>query len=160
VSHELRFERWFDAAPEEVFDALTDPGGLEEMYGRDDPGWIVESSEGEVRVGSTWSVRFGPSREELYRFAHTYEVIDRPRRIAYVSEQQTSPDGSILEADVEITLGERDGRTLLTLVERGYPSAEERDLHMIGTPHAYDRLERYVRTRAGSTTKGQDRRST
>ena len=48
VSHELRFERSFDAAPEEVFDALTDPEGLEEMYGRDEPGWIVES-EGEVR---------------------------------------------------------------------------------------------------------------
>ena len=159
MSHELRFERSFDAAPEEVFDALTDPKGLEEMYGRDEPGWIVES-EGEVRVGGTWSAAFGPSREELYRFAHTYEVVDRPWRIAFASEQHTSPDGSILEADVEITLEERDGKTLLTLVERGYPSAGERDLHEVGTPHAYDRLERYVQTRAGRTTKGQDWRST
>jgi uncharacterized protein YndB with AHSA1/START domain len=157
VSHELRFERVFDAAPEEVFDALTNPEGLEEMYGRDEPGWIVESSEGEVCVGCTWSVRFGPSREELYRFAHTYEVVDRPRRIAFASEQQTSPDGSILEADVEITLEGRGGKTLLTLVERGYPSAEERDLHMVGTPHAYDRLERFFRTRAGDPTEKQDR---
>lgn len=155
MSHELRFERVFDAAPEEVFDALTDPEGLEQMYGRDEPGWIVES-EGEVRVGDTWSVRFGPSREKLYRFAHTYEVVDRPRRIA--SEQHVSTAGSILEADVEITLEGRDGKTLLTLVERGYPSAEERDLHMIGTPHAYDRLERFIRTRAGGPTERQDRR--
>jgi uncharacterized protein YndB with AHSA1/START domain len=108
----------------------------------------------------TWSATFGPSRKELYRFAHTYEVVDRPWRIAFASEQQTSPDGSILEADVEITLEERDGKTLLTLVERGYPSAGERDLREVGTPHAYDRLERYVRTRAGRTTKGQDWRST
>jgi uncharacterized protein YndB with AHSA1/START domain len=158
VSHELRFERVFDAAPEEVFDALTDPDGLEEMYGRDEPGWIVEPSEGEVRVGCTWSVTFGPSREELYRFAQTYEVVDRPRRIAFASEQ-ASPDGSILEADVEITLEEREGKTLLTLVERGYPSAEERDFHMVGTPHAYDRLERYIRTRAGRPTERQVRRS-
>ena len=42
MGQELRFERLFDAAPEEVFDALTDPAGLEEMYGRDEPGWIVE----------------------------------------------------------------------------------------------------------------------
>lgn len=159
MSHELRFERLFDAAPEEVFDALTDPEALEEMYGRDEPGWIVESG-GQVRVGGTWSASFGPSRDELYRFAHKYEVVDRPRRIAFVSEQQTSPDGSILEADVEITLEEREGKTLLTLVERGYPSAEERDLHEVGTPHAHDRLERYIRTRAGRTTEGQDRRST
>jgi uncharacterized protein YndB with AHSA1/START domain len=158
VSHELRFERVFDAAPEEVFDALTNPEGLEEMYGRDEPGWIVES-EGQVRVGGTWSVRFGPSREELYRFAHAYEVVDRPRRIAFASEQ-TSPDGSILEADVEITLAWRDGKTLMTLVERGYPSAEERDLHEVGTPHAYDRLERFVLARAGGPTKRHVRGST
>ena len=151
MSHDLRFERLFDALPEEVFDALTDPKGLEEMYGREEPGWIVES-EGEVRVGGTWSVRFGPSRGELYRFAHAYEVVDRPRRVAFASEQ-TAPDGSILEADVEITLEGRGGKTLMTLVERGYPSAEERDLHMIGTPHAYDRLERFVRMRAGGPAK-------
>jgi uncharacterized protein YndB with AHSA1/START domain len=158
VSHELRFERLFDAAPEQVFDALTDPEGLEEMYGRDEPGWIVEESEGEVRVGDTWSVAFGSSRDELYRFAHTYGVVDRPRRIAFASEQ-TAPDGSILEADVEITLEERGGKTLMTLIERGYPNAEERDLHEVGTPHAYDRLECFVRTRAGGPTKRQDRRS-
>lgn len=140
MSHELRFGRLFDAAPEEVFDALIDPEGLEEMYGRDEPGWIV-GSEGEVRVGGTWRVWFGRSRDEPYRFAHTYQVIDRPRRIAFAAEQ-TAPDGSILEADVEITLEGRGGKTLVTLVERVYPSAEERDLHMVGTPHAYDRVER------------------
>lgn len=156
MSHELRFERLFDAAPEEVFDALTSQEGLEEMYGRDEPGWIVESG-GEVRVGGEWSVAFGPSCDELYRFTHRYEVVDRPRRIAFASEQ-TARDGSVLEADVEITLEGRDGKTMMTLVERGYPSAEERDLHMVGTPHAYDRLDRFVRTRAGGPTEKQDRR--
>ena len=151
MSHELRFERVFDAAPEEVFDAFVDPEGMGEIYGADEPGWIVES-EGEVRVGGAWSVAFGPSRGELYCFAHAYEVVDRPQRVAFASEQ-TAPDGSILEADVEITLEGRGGKTLLTLVERGYPSAEERDLHMVGMPHAYDRLERFVWRRAGGPAK-------
>jgi uncharacterized protein YndB with AHSA1/START domain len=42
VSHELRFERVFDASVEEVFDALASREGLEEMCGTDEPGWIVE----------------------------------------------------------------------------------------------------------------------
>lgn len=61
MSHELRFERLFDAAPEEVFDALIDPEGLEEMYGRDEPGWTVES-EGEVRVGARGACGSVPRR--------------------------------------------------------------------------------------------------
>jgi uncharacterized protein YndB with AHSA1/START domain len=51
VSHELRLERVFDAAPEEVFDAFTDSEVLAEVYGREDPGWIVEW-EGDLRAGA------------------------------------------------------------------------------------------------------------
>jgi uncharacterized protein YndB with AHSA1/START domain len=145
VSHELRFERVFDATPGEVFDALTDPEGLEEMYGLDEPGWIVES-EGEVGVGGAWSVAFGPSRDQLYRFVHTFEAIDRPRRIAY-SSTETDPDGSSFDTSVEITLDERDGKTLMRLVERGFPSAEVRDFHEAGMPHAFERVERFVYAR-------------
>jgi len=152
VSLELRFERMFEAAPEGVFDALTDPDGLEEMYGLDEPGWIVES-EGDLRVGGTWSVAFGSSRNELYRFTHTFEVVDRPRRIAFASTQ-TAPDGSSFDTDVEITLEERDERTLMTVVEKGFPSAEVRDLHEVGLPHAFDRVERFVRARVSGERSG------
>jgi uncharacterized protein YndB with AHSA1/START domain len=147
VSHVLRFERVFDAAPGEVFDALTDPEGLHEMYGLDEPGWIVES-EGEVCIGGAWRVAFGPSREELHRFVHTYKVIDRPRGIVY-AVTQTDRDGSSFETSVEISLKDlADGKTLMMLVERGFPSAEERDFHETGLPNAFERVGRFVRERA------------
>lgn len=146
MSHELRFERAFDASVEEVFDALASHEGLEEMYGTDEPGWIVES-EGEVRVGGTWGVTFGVPESGLYRFAHAYEVIDRPRRIAYVVTQ-TDRDGSSFETRVEISLqGLAGGRTLMRLVEEGFPSPEERDLHSTGLPEALERVARFVRGR-------------
>jgi uncharacterized protein YndB with AHSA1/START domain len=43
VSHDLRLERVFDAPPEIVFDAYTDPDAQKEMYG-DEPDWIVNRS--------------------------------------------------------------------------------------------------------------------
>jgi uncharacterized protein YndB with AHSA1/START domain len=104
MSHELRFERVFDASAEEVFDAFVDPEGLEEMYGTDEPGWIVKS-EGEVRVEGAWSVAFGPSRDELYRFTHVFRVVDRPWRLTFIATE-TAPDGTILDLDVEITFEE------------------------------------------------------
>jgi len=145
VSHDLRFERVFDAAPEEVFDAFTDPEGLEEMYGLDDPGWIVES-EGDLGVGGTWSVAFGPSRDELYRFTHRFEVVDRPRRVAFASNE-TGPDGSGFDTHVEVTFEEESGKTRMTIVQRGFPSAEVRDSHKVGLPHAFDRVERFIHAR-------------
>jgi uncharacterized protein YndB with AHSA1/START domain len=152
VSHELRFERGFDASPEEVFDAFVDPEGLEEMYGADEPGWIVES-QGEVGVGGAWSVAFGPSRDELYRFTHVFRVVDRPRHLAFTATE-TAPDGMTLDLDVEITFEERGGKTLMTVVQRGFPSAEARDLHEVGLPNAFDRFERRVRAReSGPDTK-------
>ncbi len=152
MSHELRFEQEFDVAPEKVFDALTDPEGLEEMYGLDEPGWIVESG-GDLRVGGTWSVAFGSARNELYRFTHTFWVLDRPRRLAYASTE-TAPDGYSFDTEVEITLEERDGKTRMTLVEKGFPSAQERDLHEVGLPHAFDRVERFVHARFSGERSG------
>ena len=150
MSHELWFERVFDASAEEVFDAFVDPEGLEHMYGTDEPGWIVES-EGEVRVGGAWSVTFGPSREELYRFTHVFRVVDRPWRVAFATTE-TAPDGTILDLDVELTFEERNGKTLMTVVQKGFPSAEVRDLHELGQPEAFDRLARLVRARGPGPT--------
>ncbi len=154
MSHELWVERVFDAAPEEVFDAFTDPEGLEEMYGRDDPGWIVES-EGDIGVGGTWSVAFGPSRSELYRFTHEFEVVDRPRRIV-VKSNEMSPDGSSFDSDVEVTFEEEvGGKTRMMIVQRGFPSAEMRDSHRVGLPRAFDRVERFIHTRVSGEGFGR-----
>jgi uncharacterized protein YndB with AHSA1/START domain len=152
MSHEMRVERVFDAAPEEVFDAFTDPEGLEELYGLDDPGWIVES-EGDLRAGGTWSVAFGPSRGELYRFTHVFEVVDRPRRVVFASTE-TAPDGSSFDTDVEVTFEEEGGKTRMKIVQRGFPSAEVRDLHMVGLPHAFDRVERFIHAQVSGEGTG------
>jgi uncharacterized protein YndB with AHSA1/START domain len=145
VSHELRFGRVFDASPEEVFDAFTDSEGLEEMYGLDDPGWIVES-EGDVRVGGVWRVAYGPSRSELYRQTHEFRIVDRPRRLVFVSTE-TAPDGSSFDVDVEITFEEHHGKTRMVMVQKGFPSPAMRDLHEVGLPHAFGRVERFIRTK-------------
>jgi uncharacterized protein YndB with AHSA1/START domain len=58
VSHDLRQERLYDAAPEVVFDAFTDPDAQKELYA-DAPDWIVEA-ECDLRVGGRWTIAFGP----------------------------------------------------------------------------------------------------
>jgi uncharacterized protein YndB with AHSA1/START domain len=144
VSHALRVEHWFDAAPEEVFDAYTDPDAQREWY-QDQPGWIVEA-ECDLRVGGRWTVAFGPPGSDPYRETNVFEQIDRPWRLVYTSTV-TMPDGSSFDTGMEVILEELGGRTRMTIHHTGFPSAEVRDDHLGGWPGFLDRLERVVDAR-------------
>ena len=144
MSHDLRVERWFDATPEEVFDAYTDPVAQREWY-QDQPGWIVQA-ECDLRVGGQWTVAFGPPGAEPYRETNVFKQVDRPRRLVYTS-RVTMPDGSGFDTGMVVTFQERDGRTQMTIVHTGFPSAELRDDHRGGWPGFLDRLERVVDAR-------------
>jgi uncharacterized protein YndB with AHSA1/START domain len=143
MSHDLRFARLIDASPEEVFAAFTDPAGQEAFYGWDDPGWVVRS-ECDLRVGGVWTVDFGPSPGELYRHRHVFHVIDPPRRLV-LATTETRLDGSSFETELELTFEDKDGKTLMTMVHRGFPSAELRDEHRAGLPMVFARFERWIK---------------
>ena len=144
MSHELRLERVFDAAPEVVFDAFTDPDAQKELYA-DAPDWIVES-ECDLRVGGRWTIAFGPPGSEPARETNEFDEVDRPRRLAYRSTM-AMPDGSSFDTGMEVILEELGGRTRMTIHHTGFPSAEVRDDHLGGWPGFLDRLERVVDVR-------------
>lgn len=54
-------------------------------------------------------------------------------------------DGSRLTFTTEFTFAEHEGRTLLTMIQTGLPTAELRDEHGYGLPNAFARLARIIR---------------
>ena len=80
MSPDIRLQRWFEAPPDVVFDAYTDPdaqralraGGLD---------WVVES-ECDLRVGGEWIIRFGPSSAP-YVERNVFHTVERPHRLVY-----------------------------------------------------------------------------
>jgi uncharacterized protein YndB with AHSA1/START domain len=140
MSEDVTFARLIDAAPEVVFEAFTEQDGQEAFYS--EPGWTVRS-ECDFRVGGVWTVTFWPSRDELYRHDHIFRVIDRPHRLV-LDTAESRPDGSSLEYETEFIFEERDGKTLLTMIQRGLPTAELRDEHRAGVPDAFTRLEQAI----------------
>ena len=142
MTDDVRVERVIDAPPAVVFDAFTTAGGQKAFYGRDEPGWIVES-ECDLRVGGVWTVSFGPARDHLYGHRHVFEVIDRPRRLV-LTTTEFRRDGAILDFAIEFTFEEVDGRTLMTMTQAGLPTAELRDEHARGVPNALTRFERAI----------------
>jgi len=140
MSEHVTVARVIDAPRETVFDAFTGQDGQEAFYG--EPGWSVES-ECDLRVGGVWTVTFGPSRDELFHHEHVFRVIERPRRI-FVDTTESRPDGARVEYQTEFIFKERDGKTLMTMIHRGLPTAELRDEHQAGVPDAFTRLEQAI----------------
>jgi uncharacterized protein YndB with AHSA1/START domain len=143
VSHDLQYARLVAAAPEAVFDAFTGQAGQEAFYETGRPGWIVQSSC-ELRVGGVWAVAFGPSSAELYRHRYVFRAIERPRRLL-LDLTETRLDGSSFDVEVEFRFEARDGGTLMTMAQWGFPTEALRDEHRIGVPNAFDRFTTVAR---------------
>jgi len=144
VTYELQFERLIDARPEVVFDAFTEPGGQAAFYRQNEPGWIVRS-QCDLRVGGVWTIEFGPSLDQIYRHRHVFQVIDRPRRLL-MTTTETRLDGSSFDTEMEFVFSEQEGKTLLRMFHRGFPTTELRDEHRIGLPEAFAQLDQLVTT--------------
>ena len=91
---------------------------------------------------------WGHAPDEMFRETNVFEVVDRPRRLISTSTG-SSPDGQTLKTHVEVTFEDRDGKTLMTVFQTGFPDEKTRDffasMAWIG---AFDRLEEYFATRA------------
>jgi uncharacterized protein YndB with AHSA1/START domain len=124
MNHDLRLERVYDAAPEVVFDAFTDPDAQRELYA-DAPDWIVEA-HCDLRVGGRWTIVFGPPGAAPARESNVFQVVERPRRLVYASTM-TMPDGSRIDTDMEVIFQPESGGTRLTIIQRGFPAPPLRD---------------------------------
>jgi uncharacterized protein YndB with AHSA1/START domain len=148
MREDVRFARVINAAPEVVFDMFTSHEGQEAFYS--EPGWSVRS-ECDLRVGGLWTVTFWPSRDEIYRHDHIFRVIDRPRRLV-VDTNENRPDGSVVDFEIEFIFEARGRKTLMTMIQRGLPTAELRDEHLAGVPDAFARLEQAIAEAPQQTT--------
>jgi uncharacterized protein YndB with AHSA1/START domain len=135
-----------DAPPDVVFDTFVDPDVTEELF--TPPGGVrmVESSI-DLRVGGTWTiVQEGPDGDR-YRLTYVFTEIDRPRRLAASFSMHFGRSGRTERSDVLLTLEDRGGQTLLTLVQSGFETEEERDAYLTGAPGFLDAVERAVASR-------------
>ncbi|SCG33905.1 SRPBCC family protein [Micromonospora humi] len=141
---DMRMTRQLPALPEEVFDAYTDAEKQKIWFGILDTEPGIVEIDVDLRVGGQQTAVWGPSPDMLFRETQTFLEIDRPHRL--VTESTGSgPDGATMTTRIEITFEERDGGTLMTVVQSGFPTPELRDF-FVGEvmPGAFDRIEAYL----------------
>jgi uncharacterized protein YndB with AHSA1/START domain len=154
MSYELKLERLYDASPEVVFDAFIDPAAQKELHGSDMPDWRVHRAESDVRVGGTSVFVMGAEGQEPDTETRVYTVIDRPHRIVFRHSMQVAEwGGRIVETEMTITFEDRDGKTLLTMLQTGFEREEDRDGFLGGWPTYLDTLKGVVTARANLKTR-------
>jgi hypothetical protein len=112
-------------------------------YSRSDPDFQHIASVVKSRLGRfqrmSYMIQFDSSPEDFerglddqlhiirlnapYVERNVFHTVERPHRLVYASTTEW-PDGSHVESLMEISLQWLDGRTLLTLTQRGLPSGE------------------------------------
>jgi uncharacterized protein YndB with AHSA1/START domain len=137
---EIRLQRVLGTTPDVAFERWVDAEARRRWYAPEE-GWIVEA-ETDLRVGGTWRVLFGPSPDEMYLEHGVFEEVDPPHKVAYTTLYEF-PDGRpSFETYVTVTFEARDGGTLLTVLDTGYPSDDQRAAHESGWPGFLDAFER------------------
>jgi uncharacterized protein YndB with AHSA1/START domain len=155
MTYELRLERLYDASPEVVFDAFVDPDSQRTLHGSEQPDWVVHRVETDVRVGGTSTYVMGPEGKEPDTETREYSVVDRPHRIVFRHSMAIAEWNRTIETDMTITFEERDGKTLLTMVQTGFDSEEDRDGFLGGWPEYLETLRTVVTTRLSDRLEDQ-----
>jgi len=118
-THQLIIERTLPAAPEQIFDAFTDPDQLTQWWWPN--GFRCPAAEVDLRVGGTYRLAmewpdFIPREAQFsqYMGGEFYEI-DRPRRLVMSGRAMSEEVGELFATLIDITLEVRGDGTMLTI---------------------------------------------
>ena len=141
MAHEVRITRNLAAAPDEVYDAWTDPKSVME--------WMIPMPGGrtratlEARVGGRFQIDM-MSEGKTYPHEGEYLRLERPRLIEFTwISQATGRQRSVVRVELRPIAG---GGTELSLTHLELPSEQAAQEHHGGWSAALDRLGEVLST--------------
>jgi uncharacterized protein YndB with AHSA1/START domain len=139
----LRLERTYEASPEEVFDAWTNPEVLRRWW-KVDPEGSTPVAEVDLRVGGRYRLSMEDPTGTRHTVGGEYQEVSRPKRLVYswCWEQDNGQPGHVSTVTVEFHAnGEQ---TNLVLEHTGLASSESRDQHAHGWNACLETLQSRV----------------
>jgi uncharacterized protein YndB with AHSA1/START domain len=138
---EIRQQRLVDAPPDIAFQEWVGADARMRWH-KPEPHWVVEANT-DLRVYGAWRVAFGPSRAQMFVEEGVFDVVEPPHRVAYTCRHHQ--DGRpTFETLVTVTFEAWGERTLVTLVEVGFPDDALRREYERGWPAFLDAFDHWV----------------
>jgi uncharacterized protein YndB with AHSA1/START domain len=133
----LTLERRFDAAPERVFQAWTDPAHISRWWGPGDSEVLEAATD--LRVGGRFHVAFRGGDGERHDVSGIYREVEANRKLVFTWAWRTLPERESL---VTVLVRPEGGGTRLTLIHEQFFDEAARDRHEFGWNSALDKLQR------------------
>jgi uncharacterized protein YndB with AHSA1/START domain/predicted enzyme related to lactoylglutathione lyase len=142
--------RTFNAPPEEVWKAWTDPESVKYWWGPKE--FTAPYAKIDLKVGGTYLYAMrSPEGEDFWSTGVYQEIVPQERIVS--TDSFADADGNVvpashysmkgewpLELMVTVTFHKEDGKTRLTLQHQGFPDHENRDLAESGWKESLDKL--------------------
>ena len=135
----LTLKRRFNAAPEKVYAAWTQPAQIAQWFGPDAGG--VQRAETDLRAGGRFTIAFNTEDGEEHQVNGVYREVVRNKKLVFTWAWRSTPERESLVT----VLIEPDGDgSLLTLTHEQFFDEAARDRHRHGWTGSLDKLERYL----------------
>jgi len=133
----LRLHRHYDATPEEVWRAWTQPEEMRRWWG---PGNndLVHLAEADVRVGGRFRVAVTSDSDEALEVSGVYSEVVPNRKLVFTWAAKSAPEQ---ESKVAVTFEPSGGGTDLTLLHEQFPDSGVRDAHEEGWSNALAKID-------------------
>ncbi len=136
----LTISRVIATSPERLFDAWTKPDLILQWWGPEGAG--IPEHRMDVKVGGAWRTAFDNPDGNRYVCSGTYEVLERPHRLAFTWAWQ-QPDGQRgHETVVEVNFEKVARGTRMTLVQKTFQVQEQAIRHNAGWSSSFEKLVR------------------
>ncbi|HMJ04267.1 MAG TPA: SRPBCC domain-containing protein [Conexibacter sp.] len=143
----LRVERTYDAPPEAVFDAWTNPEVLRRWWKTSDAG-SVPVADVDLRVGGGYRLSMLDAEGEDHTVFGEYREVERPHRLVYSWTWEGTGPTAGHESLVVVTFNQEgdgtDARTTVVIEHSNFMSTTSREAHGHGWAGALDSLAREV----------------
>jgi uncharacterized protein YndB with AHSA1/START domain len=113
---QLVITRVFDAPPEDVFEAWTDPAQMQRWWGPKN--FTNPVCELDVRPGGTWRIIMRAPDGMEYECSGVYSEVVKPERLVFSNNALDRDGKRLLEGVTSVTFAPQGGKTKLTLETR------------------------------------------
>lgn len=136
----LDIERRYDAPPQRVWQAWTDPQALSQWFGPGE-GRSVTRADLDVRPGGRYSIAFRTPDGEDHRVSGAYEEVDEPRKLSFTWAWQSTPERVSF---VTVRLEADGAGTRMSFRHDRFFDQAARDNHQRGWAAALGKLDRFL----------------
>ncbi len=137
---ELNFSRTFEADPELVFKALTQPDFIKRWFGPH--GYTCPVVEVDLRVGGGYHIEMKTPEGEIIKLNGVYNVVNPPAALEY-TWRWDEPDA--IQTEVKVQFSPSGGGTEVSVKQGAFASVESKEGHEQGWHASLDRLTEVLR---------------